>query len=88
MINDENEVKNVGFETIIIVSADYSPLWFVVPVFVIHKPVEYQWVFRGELQIKLLRLLHPDSNIDYFVGFNESLFLNLSLTTDPFQKCS
>jgi hypothetical protein len=26
MINDENEVKNVGFETIIIVSADYSPL--------------------------------------------------------------
>jgi len=25
-INDKNEVKYVGFETIIIVSADYSPL--------------------------------------------------------------
>ena len=50
------------------------------PVFVIHKPVKYQWVFRGELQIELLRTLHPDSAIDYFVGFNESLFLNLSLS--------
>jgi hypothetical protein len=87
-INDKNEVKYVGFETIIIVSADYSPLRFVVPVFVNHKPVKYQWVFRGELQIELLRLLHPDSAIDFFVGFNESLFLNLSLKTDPFQKFS
>jgi hypothetical protein len=52
------------------------------------KSVKLRWVFRREQQIELLRLWHPGSAIDYFVGFDESLFLNLYFATKPFQKCS
>jgi hypothetical protein len=85
-INDKNEVKYVGLKRLLfsLLITRLFDLWL--QIFVIRKPVKYQWVFRGELQIELLRLLHPDSVIDYFVGLNESLFLNPSLKMDPFQK--